>query len=145
MGFTCLSNSAPYQALHDWLLHRSLGFLVGTKKGGKKEMNCMPNGKSCIQNCPEPESSVWLPFWGQRSVLREARRNNHKLGSNIHKRTKVKASARSKQDRILCGSIYDEDFKWAFNHKKENLHSIFNTLWFRSWICFHRWILNLLL
>lgn len=41
---TCFSNSAPYQALHDWLLHKASGFPVGTKKVGKKERNCMHNG-----------------------------------------------------------------------------------------------------
>lgn len=57
-GFTCFSKSAPYQALHDRLLHEPPGFPVGTKKEGKKEMNCMLNGQRCIQNCPELESGV---------------------------------------------------------------------------------------
>lgn len=72
-AFTCFSKSAPYQRLHDCLLHISPGFLAGTKKRGRKRWS------ACRMANAESKSALnqWLPFWGQRSVLREPKWNNH--------------------------------------------------------------------
>lgn len=69
-------------------------------------MVSIPNGRRCIQNIPGMEASVWLTILKTEACDKKGAQSL--VGPDVHKRSKVKAPSRLKQDWILSSSIYEE-------------------------------------